>query len=125
MGVWGLEGGLAGRLLRNVSALAAKRQHKNTTYGLSAHQGSSFDICHHCFLVLCGPGGERRGCGNLVSTSKVILFPAGAYVWELLGNLCAVPPHSRIGTLVCVWSSSGEVFRSVAIYVRNRLLEMS
>lgn len=85
MGVWGLEGGLAGRLLRNVSALAAKRQHKNTTYGLSAHQGSSFDICHHCFLVLCGPGGERRGCGNLVSTSK------------LLGNLYAAPPHSRIG----------------------------
>lgn len=64
---------------------------------------------------------ERKGSGNLVLTSGVILFPAGASIWELLGNLsCVLALHTlEFGPVVCM-EAPGRVFRPVAIYVRNK-----
>lgn len=51
MGVWGFEGGLAGRLLRNVSALAAAFwQHRNTNVASPPTRAPSFDILSSLLL---------------------------------------------------------------------------
>lgn len=64
---------------------------------------------------------RREGSRNLVLTSEVILFLAGALIWELLGNVsCVVAlPTLEFGPLVCM-EAPDRVFRPVAIYVGNK-----
>lgn len=69
MNVWGFEGGLPRRLLRNISALAAASQPTRTP---------SFDILSPLLLgAVVGPVERGESFGNPVSTRKVIVFPAG------------------------------------------------
>lgn len=63
--LFGFEGGLVGRLwlpLLGSSEISA-------SVALLAHKGSILRYHHHCFLVLCGPGGS----GNLRAINEVIL----------------------------------------------------
>lgn len=79
MGVWGLEGGLAGRLLSNVSALAAAFwQHRTISVASQPIRAPSFDILSSLLLGAAWSWWKEERVLETWYPPVVTLFPTGA-----------------------------------------------